>query len=194
MSAVSLPVTRPAGRALLIGSESCRLEALNLLGLRGFQCGEVEDPYAAALELARRPRNYGALVLSLHSLYREELQIIAAVKRRWPHIEVWLTHTDGRAAALADAMRMGADGLLTEDGFHRTAVESVVEPSTSVSPVSAPRLASSKPPASSAAESAIGSPHEMYLDDTTGEPVLSEEELRALLQEPPAMVQSDRDQ
>ena len=189
MSAVSLPVTRPAGRALLIGSESCRSEPLNLLKHRGFQCGEVEDPYAAMVELTHRPRAYGALVLSLFSLYREELQVIAAVKRRWPHIEVWLTHTDGRAAALADAMRMGADGLLTEDGFHRTAIATPLEAMSSVSPVSAPRWVPRS--TTNAEEAAPSHPSDVYIDDTTGEPVLSEEELRALLQEPPAALQTD---
>ena len=43
-------------------------------------------------------------------------------KRRWPHLDVWLTHTDGRASTLAEAMRLGADALLADDGqLHRTA-------------------------------------------------------------------------
>src|SRR5436309_3068641 len=87
---VSLPVTRPAGRALLVGSDDCRPQPLELLRQLGFQCAEREDPYRAMAELAAQPRSYGAIVLSLNGLYREELQLIAAVKRRWPHVEVWL--------------------------------------------------------------------------------------------------------
>src|SRR5207302_5412481 len=82
---VSLPVTRPAGRALLVGSDSCRPAPLRLLRQLGFHCEEAQDPYAAMAELARRPLAYWALVLSLNSLYREELPMIAAVKRRWPN-------------------------------------------------------------------------------------------------------------
>src|SRR5258708_23939225 len=111
MSAVSLPVTRPAGRALLVGSASCRSGPLDLLRQRGFQCNEADDPYAAMAELAPRPRAYWALVLSLTSLYREELQLVAAVKRRFPHVEIWLTHTDSPAAALAESLRLAAAGL-----------------------------------------------------------------------------------
>jgi DNA-binding NarL/FixJ family response regulator len=177
----------------LVGSESCRSEPRNLLLQMGFQCGEMEDPYAAMAELARRPRSYGALVLSLLGLYREELQLIAAVKRRWMHVEVWLTHTDGRAAALAEAMRMGADGLLTEDGLHRTAAPPAPEAATSVSPVStAPRSTPVMAPMDDA-NAATTHAADMYIDDTTGEPVLSEEELRALLHEPPAPLPTESD-
>lgn len=159
----------------------------------GFQCGEMEDPYAAMAELARRPRTYGALVLSMMGLYREELQLIASVKRRWMHVEVWLTHTDGRAAALAEAMRMGADGLLTEDGLHRTAAPPAPEAATSVSPVSAATRSTPVMTSMDDANTSTSHAADMYIDNTTGEPVLSEEELRALLQEPPAPLPTESD-
>src|SRR3954470_10743125 len=125
MFGVSLPVTRPAGRALLIVHESSRSGPLETLSQQGFQCAAREDPYSAMAELARRPLAYRAVVLSLQSLYGEELSFIPAVKRRWPHLDVWLTHIDGRASTLAEAMRLGADGLLAEDGqLHRTGVGS----------------------------------------------------------------------
>src|SRR5579862_5027590 len=110
MSGVSLPVTRPVGRALLVGSPASRAEAVGMLERVGFASSEADDPYAAMMELCRRPLIYRALILSLGSLYREELPLIAVVKRRFPHIEIWLTQTDGRAAALAYGMRLGADG------------------------------------------------------------------------------------
>src|SRR3954470_9847179 len=122
MPGVSMPVTRPTGRALIIGSPSCRTAPLNTLQRLGFTCAEVDEPYSAMAELCRRPLVYRAIILSLTSLYRAELSLISAVKRRWPHVDIWLTQTDGRHAALADAMRLGADGLLSEDGLHRTAL------------------------------------------------------------------------
>src|SRR5688500_9387098 len=122
MSGVSLPVTRPIGRALVVGNPASRPDAVDALQRLGFGCSETDDPYAAMAELCRRPLVYRALILSLVSVYREELNLVAAVKRRFPHVEIWLTHTDGRQASLAEAMRLGADGLLAEDGLHRVAL------------------------------------------------------------------------
>jgi hypothetical protein len=62
----------------------------------GFECGECDDPYTATQELCRRRLAYRALILSLTSMFREELSIITTVKRRFPHVEIWLAHTDGR--------------------------------------------------------------------------------------------------
>jgi hypothetical protein len=185
MSGVSLPVTRPVGRALVVGTPSTRTEPLSILQRLGLTCAETDDPYAAMLELCRRPLVYRAVVLSLTSLYREELQIIATIKRRMPHIEVWLTHIDARQASLAEAMRLGADGLLAEDGLHRTAVGggaasetvSIIPrpPTTLHAPLPEPqRDATSEPSISDEA------------DSTIGEPVLTADELRALLQEQPS--------
>ena len=197
MSRVKLPVTRSAGQALLMGSDSSRGEPLNLLSGLGFQCTQVPDPYAAMTELSRRPREFDALVLSLHSLFQEEVQLVAAVKRKFPHIEIWLTQTDGRAATLAEAMRLGADGLLTEDGLHRTAVPRVQEAKSSVSPVSGAvrhtslnllRPATHNIAPSDAPVSMLEgySDSDRYLEAPNGEPVLTVEELHALLHEPPA--------
>jgi hypothetical protein len=183
MSGVSLPVTRPAGRALLIGSVTCRTEPLDRLSRQGFHCNEAEDPYAAMVELSRRSSAYQCIVVSLQSLYREELTMIAAVKKRWPHLDIWLTQTDGRGSALAEAMRRGADGLLPEDGLLRTAT-AAPPPVALFRPTEEPAgPQESEPPPSS----------ENYLDDTTGEPVLTAEELRALLQEPPVPSQRRND-
>jgi hypothetical protein len=179
MSGVSLPVTRPVGRALLVGSPASRIETLGVLERIGFASEEADDPYAAMAELCRRPLIYRALVLSLGSLYREELPLIAVVKRRFPHIEIWLTQTDGRAAALADGMRLGADGLVGEDGLHRIAVAGSA--ASTASPMHANDsvmtgetvLADAAEEAESAAEA----------ERSLNEPVLTADELRALLQE-----------
>ena len=104
-------------------------------------------------------------------------------------MDVWLTQTDGRHAALADAMRLGADGLLSEDGLHRTAVAGVTVDTvyprsagegTAVGPVSA------VPPVDTAGETAD---HEM----TGNEPILTADELRALLAEQPIMPPSEEE-
>ena len=214
MSGVSLPVTRPAGRALVVGSRSSRTQPLSVLQGLGFTCAELDDPYHAMAELCRRPLVYRALILSLTSLYREELTFIAVVKRRFPHIDVWLTHLEGRQAFLAEAMRLGADGLLAEDGLHRTAIgapsatvdTAAMAPAPLTSPISMPRStapAASEPTAEegvrdagrepAAAAAAGGASDEdqpmAAIDDepSANEPVLTADELRALLQEQPML-------
>jgi hypothetical protein len=187
MPGVSMPVTRPTGRALIIGSPACRTAPLNTLGRLGFTCAEVDDPYSAMAEICRRPLVYRAMILSLASLYREELAIIASVKRRWPHVDVWLTQTDGRHAALADAMRLGADGLLSEDGLHRTAVAGVTGDTVyprSEGAVMGP--VSVVPPVDTAGDAAE---NEM----AGNEPILTADELRALLAEQPIMPPSEEE-
>ena len=68
------------------------------------------------------PAEYKAVVLSLAGVYTEELELIAAIKQRHPAVEVWLTDAEGRQAALTEAVRLGADGVADEDGFHRVAM------------------------------------------------------------------------
>ncbi len=115
------------------------------------------------------------MILNLTSLYREELAFIESVKRRFPHVEVWLTQTDGRQASLAEAMRLGADGLLADDGMHRIAITPATE--------------------SDGMRGNMGHGHDAMSDDnnapsdqdiSVGEPVLTADELRALLQEQPS--------
>jgi len=130
--------------------------------------------------LSRRRLTYRAVILSLASLYREELGFIATVKRRFPHIEIWLAHTDGRQAALAESMRLGADGLFDVDGLHRIATPSANEPVYHALPPAAapvPLQPAEMPPQMAPAEMSEG----------VGEPVLTADELRALLQDQPAM-------
>lgn len=176
MAGVSLPVTRPTGRALIIGLPACRTAPLNTLQRIGFTCAEIDDPYSAMAEICRRPLVYRAIILSLASLYREEMTVIQSVKRRWPHIDVWLTQTDGRHAALADAMRYGADGLLSEDGLHRTAIASNAFEGQF----------SSDHPATGPGHNAAAE-HDHVPEEEFGgnEPILTAEELRALLAEQP---------
>lgn len=182
MSQVSLPVTRPAGRALLVSNPAARADVRETLARLGYGCAEADDPYAAMAELCRRPLVYRALILSLGGLYREELPVIAAVKRRYPHVEVWLAHTDGRLAALAEAMSLGADGLLDDDGLHRIAMNgqsretSLVAPADTRPDIDPSLVVSAAPPADD--DAATMEPDE---------PLLSAEELRALLHEQPSV-------
>ena len=199
MSGVSLPVTRPSGRALVVGNAPSRAEPADTLQRMGYGCAELDDPYAAMAELCRRPLVYRALVLSLSSLHREELSIIPGVKRRFPHIDIWLTHTDGRQAALADAMRLGADGLLSGEGLHRVAISGLGSSVfTTPDPTPAPRAEApmaATPETAPVEERDSASPPTRPVDASAdaaddapgvGEPVLTADELRALLQEQPA--------
>jgi len=174
MSGVSLPVVRPIGRALVVAAASARAEILKTLDHLGFECAEADDPYGAFVELCNHRLAYHAVVLSLASLYREELSIITAVKSRLPHIDIWLTQTDGRQAALAEGVRFGADGLLAEDGLHRMGQERNNQTA---------RLPTRAIPKERASALALEA---MELDDVQiGEPVLTSDELRALLQDQP---------
>lgn len=190
MSGVSLPVTRPVGRALIVGNAACRMQPATVLTRLGFSCAEVDDPYGAMIELCRRPLVYRALILSLAGLYREELAMIESVKQRFPHVEIWLSQTDGRQASLAEAMRLGADGLVADDGMHRTAIGA---PPAALSL----RAVDSQP-----RDDANGQSHDearaveppVRADDETDEhdgnltePVLTADELRALLQDQPSI-------
>jgi DNA-binding NarL/FixJ family response regulator len=165
MSGVSLPVTRATGRGLLVGSPASRAEPAEWLRRLGCTCVEMDDPYAAMAELAQRPLAYSSLVLSLSTMFGEELQIIPVVKRRFPNVEVWLMRGEGMNSALDEALRLGADGFLAEDGMHRMAqpaADAVIktdEAGGCVTPADEERPVS--------------------------EPVLSAEELRALLDDPP---------
>jgi hypothetical protein len=155
-------VTRPTGRTLLVGGPSTGPEPAATLQRLGYACVELNDPYAAMATLAAQPLGYSALVLSLNALFGDELRMIASVKHRFPHIEIWLTRFEGRQVAVDDAMRMGADGFLDADGLHR--------PSAVVPPKAEPEAPDTQQAAS---------------DRALTDPVLSAEELRALLDDPP---------
>lgn len=156
--------SRCQGRALVIGQAAFRAGPVAVLHRRGYSSTEVDEPYEAMVQLCKRPLFYSAVVLSLNSLYREELAVIACIKRRFSHIDIWLSDTDGRQAALAEAMRHGADGLFADDGLHRVA--------TGSSP------ARDMPNAAEAPEPPSG-------PQTHSDPLLTAEELRALLHETP---------
>jgi hypothetical protein len=188
MSGVSLPVTRPIGRAIIVGHPSCRTAPSAALSRLGFVCTESDHPYDGMLQLCRRPLFYSAMILCLHSLYREELALIASIKRRFTHVEIWLADTDGRQAALAEAMRLGADGLVDDEGLHRIGAATIPPPVADQPPApSEPAPPVPHTPADTLAKDvedeittkAPGDPAAAASTD----PLLTAEELRALLQE-----------
>src|SRR5947207_9426927 len=163
MSGVILQVNRPTGRAIIVGNAGSSCAAVATLRGLGYQSIEADDPFSAAAELSRRSMTYRAMILCLNSLYREELAFIASVKHRYPHIDIWLSQTDGRAAALAEALRLGADGLLSDDGPHRFAI-------------------SENPPASNAPHAKMPEaprPVKVFAEAPIADPVLTADELRA---------------
>ncbi len=173
MSIVSMPVSRPLGCALVVASAAARPTTVAVLQRLGYTCGEADDAYAAVLDLCRRPGVYQSVVLGLTSLFREELAVITTIKQRFPAVEVWLTQIDGRPAAMAEAVRLGADGLLGEDGLHRIALTApavaLVQPAVLPPPTVSP---APEPPADD--------------DPRVSEPILTADELRALLEETPS--------
>jgi hypothetical protein len=174
MSGMSLPVQRPTGQALLVAAPGNRARPLETLHDLGFAATEADDPYAAMTELCRRPLVYRAVILSLASLYREELAILPAIRSRFPHVGLWLAHTDGRQAALAEAMRLGADGLLSDEGLHRLANPAPPGPAAPAAPP--------EPSHADALLATTATADESHDAHAPG-PILTADELRALLHE-----------
>lgn len=182
MLTASLNVPQPAGHAMVICGEASLDRSETLLKQLGYEVDRCEDPYSAMLELCRRPLVYRAVVISLQSLYRDELQMISAIRRRFPHITIWLTHTDGRQAALAEAMHLGAEGLVGDDGLY-----SFSDPSPAPIQVSPSTVYRRAPSPTHVAESThepekpVSVPKHSH--SSSAEPVLSADELKALLGE-----------
>ncbi|HET6252336.1 MAG TPA: response regulator [Tepidisphaeraceae bacterium] len=205
---MSFPVTRPTGRAMLVGNPASRADSLSILTGLGYACAEADDVYSAFADLCRSADACNAVILSLASLYKEELQAIVTIKRRFPQMEVWLAQAEGRHAAMIEAIRLGADGLLAEDGLHRIGMPTPGN-ATGEGPWPDPGDSAGDPqekPHPSRPARSNGSSRrrnipvedrddrdEFELDLPVGEPVLSAEELRALLQEEPFLPPSGDD-
>ena len=147
----------------------------------GFDVHGVDNPFAALVELLDRPLVYRSIVLSLAAMYREELALVKTIRLRLPHVDVLLTHIEGRSAAFAEAMRLGATGLLDDKAVHRLGE---IDPPPGMSQVdlqSSPAV-SSPPAERDAHKDTIG---EDDLNDF--DPILTAEELRALLQVQPML-------
>lgn len=165
-----------SGNVLAIVADASLEELNGELSRLGYKATATDDPYAALMELLDRPLVYRALVVSLPALYREELAIIRTVRQKLPHVDVLLAHTDGRHAALAEAMRLGATALLSEAAVHRLADVK-------------PRPDEAEPAPAAEAPAREAEPTEPDIDDGPQEiePLLTADELRALLQEQPTL-------
>ena len=149
MASVDSASNALAGLALVVGTSSRRGPIVSAVAALGMAAIEAEDPYSAMTELCRVAGRFRAVVLSLQGLHREELPMIAAVHRLDQSVagstpvEVWLADLDGRALALAEAMRLGVDALLVEDGLHRISVPTgdVETPSTVAESATSPTRA-----------------------------------------------------
>lgn len=182
---------------LVIASPAMQGQPVQTLRELGFDSQVVGDPYAAIAELLASNIHYRGVVLSLQSVYREEIAMVRTLKRRLPHLEIWLAHTDSRQAALAEAMRLGADGLLAEGGLHRTGTPGpAAEPGNPNGEFARAPLHLAQPaeaesqPADHAHDQHNGDQQDHdHVDEAMclSEPVLTADELRALLQEQPSM-------
>src|SRR4051812_43177953 len=121
MSAIPQTNSRTQARALAVGgAQGVRLQ--------GFTVEAAGDPYAAMVEICRRPLVYRALVIGLQGGYQEELSVLSATKRRFPHVGVYVAQGGGRRGAGEEAMRLGADGVVTEHGVDKPVkMKAVVE-------------------------------------------------------------------
>ena len=179
MAAPAEASSRAAVRALVVAQDDLRTGLTRILDAAGMAAEFAPDPYAAMGELCRRPLAYRAVVISLQGVYQEELKIVAVIKRRYPHVEVYLTHTDGRQGALAEGMRLGVDGIVSEAGVHRTATTLPAAPVVAVPAAAVPVV----PPVQPVMRQV--EPPVARLDLRGSEPVLTAEELRALLEDEP---------
>lgn len=170
-----------AGHALVACGEAAAPALSIELESLGFRVTLAADPYHLLLQLLDEPLVYDAVVLSLPAIYRDELAIIRTIRERVAHVEVLLAHVDGRHAMLAEAMRLGATGLLDAEGIHRLApVHAPFAP--------APTRAESVPDRNENAPAVSSETEEADVTASTddGEPILTVDELRALLAEHPA--------
>ena len=183
---LTAPIPKTAGHALIVGNDGCRAQPREVLQSIGYETDERADPYAALLELCARPLVYRAIVFSLQSLYRDELPIITTVRQRFPHVSVWLAHTDGRHAALVDAMKLGAEALVSTSGVHSLGdTADQPQPSRPMTFRPVPNDESpSEPDSESPQTQSHGRNGTAAASSRNSEPVLTADELHALLGEP----------
>jgi hypothetical protein len=193
MSAVAVSISPPQARGLVVGAPDYRATTISALEQLGYSCGECDDPYAAMAEICRRPAFYSTLVLCLAGLYREELPIVAAVRRLYPHIEVWLAQVNGRQAAVDEGVALGAAGVIDGDGLHQMEAAAVAATGSSTQALSIASEFGDYHPGRKAIEDGQAGADATDPDGSFADPILTAEELRALLQEPPAPVATEAD-
>jgi hypothetical protein len=155
-------------RAVVVASQTSQTELRTALDRLGYDTTCFDDPYSAYAFALSHAVGLRAFVVSLQSLYREELAVLASVGDRLPHLDRVVTHVQARQVSLAEAIRHGATTLLDDQGLH---------PLDGAEPARPPVVA----PAAAAEPARTGS-----RDPEPGDfdPLLSAEELRALLHDP----------
>ena len=103
----------------MVANAAAAIPLMKALERNGYRSRVAPDPYAAALEVVRRPLVFRAVVLSVAALYPEEFRLIDLLKARFAHIDVIVADAAGRPGAIEEATRRGADALLKEDRFQR---------------------------------------------------------------------------
>ncbi|HEY1685967.1 MAG TPA: hypothetical protein VGG19_14475 [Tepidisphaeraceae bacterium] len=146
------------GRALLIGKRAAAEDA-ELLAQQGLQVELSHDPYAAVAELSSRPLVYRAVVVPMPQIFPEELSFIRVVKRRFPHVQVIASEVPERK--LEEMRKLGVDAILLDTEIR------VLTPAAP--PKVEPQIA----------------PVQKSVSVNDSQPVLTAEELRALLSDGP---------
>ncbi len=79
----------------------------------------VADPFLLIERLVELRDRVDYVVLSLDQIRADELVVIQTIKAFFPRVTIWLTGVAGRSAELAQAVLLGADGLVSEAGVYR---------------------------------------------------------------------------
>jgi hypothetical protein len=160
-------------RAVVVASQASQTELRTALEGLGFEPTCFDDPYGAFAHALTHAVGLRAFVVSLQGLYREELSVLASVRDRLPHVDRIVAHTQARQTTLAEAVRCGAVTLLDDQGLHPLSPDAP-----------APTLASLPNFGSDPVPTEGDSTGSRDPEPADFDPLLSAEELRALLQDP----------
>jgi len=148
---------RSAGPAVLVAHPANHAVALAVaerLRARGVAVVSAANVYEAAVELARRPERFAAVVLAADFFNREELRFFSMAGRRWPAVRSAAVARPAFAYKASMADLAGADAVCADPARagHLVAAlgiapETVAEPAAptpreTVSPEPSPRLES----------------------------------------------------
>ncbi|MEM6562204.1 MAG: hypothetical protein AAF656_11435 [Planctomycetota bacterium] len=165
-AAADQPESVPTGRVALVATGPMRDRRAETLMTAGYDVHGFDDPYAAMLAICRKPLVFRALAVSLQAIYPKELDLVSAVAQRFPHVRLLACDTDGRRTTLIDAVQRGVTDILDDHGITPADTE---RESADVSLANPAELTDEE-------TAALARP-----TDTPTDPVLTPEEIRALL-------------
>lgn len=185
-------------KVAVVGHGDGLARALGFLHRAGSACVVMDDPYHAVAEFSFRPSTYDAAVLVLSSFYSEELAVITTIRRLSPRTRIYVAGAEQQLSMLATAVRLGATGVLTGDGLEELVARNGAEegkPERGHSQVKE----EGREVAEEASFNGDATTDEGQLDDEESEgqngvvePILTAEELHALLHEDPMMPEAGR--